>query len=66
MRTLDAKTITEAVRDLCIRINHQMGSDMLAALERARAIEERVGSGHHDLRDRKRSLAAKLTRRSPR
>jgi len=40
MRTLDAKTITEAVRDLCITVNHQMGPDMLAALERARAIEE--------------------------
>ncbi|HET9002188.1 MAG TPA: fumarate hydratase [bacterium] len=40
MRTLNAATITEAVRDLSIRINHQMGSDMLAALERARAIEE--------------------------
>jgi len=40
MRTLDANTIIEAVRDLCIEINHQMGPDMLAALERARAIEE--------------------------
>jgi fumarate hydratase subunit alpha len=40
MRTLDAGTITAAVRDLCISINHQMGSDMLAALERARAQEE--------------------------
>jgi fumarate hydratase subunit alpha len=40
MRTLDAGTITAAVRDLCISINHQMGSDMLAALERARVQEE--------------------------
>jgi len=40
MRSLDAGTITEAVRDLCIRINHQMGPDMVAALERAREIEE--------------------------
>ena len=40
VRTLNAATITEVVRDLSIRINHQMGSDMLAALERARAIEE--------------------------
>lgn len=40
MRTLDAAVITQTIRDLCITINHQMGSDMLAALERARAIEE--------------------------
>jgi fumarate hydratase subunit alpha len=40
MRTLDANTITEAVRDLSIKINHQMAPDMLAALERARETEE--------------------------
>ncbi len=40
MRTLDAGAITQTVRDLCITVNHQMGPDMLAALERARAIEE--------------------------
>ncbi len=40
MRTLDAPSITQAIRDLCIAVNHQMGADMLAALERARAIEE--------------------------
>jgi fumarate hydratase subunit alpha len=40
MRTLDAGVITQAVRDLCIAVNHQMGADMLAALERARAAEE--------------------------
>lgn len=40
MRTLDAGAITQTVRDLCITINHQMGADMLAALERARSIEE--------------------------
>ena len=40
MRTIDASAITRAVRDLCIRINHQMAPDMLAALERAREIEE--------------------------
>ena len=40
MRTLQASAITRAVRDLCITINHQMRPDMLAALERARAIEE--------------------------
>ncbi len=40
MRTLDAGVITQTIRDLCITVNHQMGPDMLAALERARAIEE--------------------------
>jgi fumarate hydratase subunit alpha len=40
MRTLDAAVITQTIRDLCITINHQMGPDMLAALERARAVEE--------------------------
>jgi fumarate hydratase subunit alpha len=40
MRALDAHAITEAVRDLCIKVNHQMAPDMLAALERARAVEE--------------------------
>ena len=40
MRTLDAGVITQVVRDLCIAVNHQMGPDMLAALERARAAEE--------------------------
>ena len=40
MRTLEASAITREVRDLCITINHRMGEDMLAALERARAIEE--------------------------
>ncbi|HLW58429.1 MAG TPA: fumarate hydratase [bacterium] len=40
MRTIDAEAITQSVRNLCITVNHQMGADMLAALERARAIEE--------------------------
>ena len=40
MRTIEATAVTGAVRDLCIGINHQMGPDMLAALERAREIEE--------------------------
>ncbi len=40
MRTLDASAITQAVRALCITVNHQMGPDMLAALEHARAVEE--------------------------
>lgn len=40
MRTLAAGEVTAAVRDLCIRINHEMSPDMLAALERALAAEE--------------------------
>jgi len=40
MRTVEAAAVTAAVRDLCIRINPQMGADMLAALERARGMEE--------------------------
>jgi fumarate hydratase subunit alpha len=40
MRTLAAGEVTAAVRDLCIRINHEVSADMLAALERARAAEE--------------------------
>ena len=40
MRTVPADAITAALRDLCITINHRMGADMLAALERAHAAEE--------------------------
>jgi len=40
MRTIETDTITETVRDLCIRVNHQMSPDMIAALERARDTEE--------------------------
>jgi fumarate hydratase subunit alpha len=40
MRTIQAETIVETVRDLCIRVNHQMSPDMIAALERARDAEE--------------------------
>lgn len=40
MRTVSADAVTAAVRDLCITANHRMGADMLAALERAREIEE--------------------------
>lgn len=40
MRTVPADAITAALRDLCITINHRMGSDMLAALERAHEAEE--------------------------
>ncbi len=40
MRTIEASALTAAVRDLCIRINHEMGTDMLGALGRARDMEE--------------------------
>jgi len=40
MRTITAGALTDAVRELCITVNHQMGADMLAALERARETEE--------------------------
>jgi fumarate hydratase subunit alpha len=40
MREISVQTITRAVADLCIEVNHQMQPDMLAALERARDAEE--------------------------
>lgn len=40
MREVDVNSITAAVADLCIEINHRMQPDMLAALERARDTEE--------------------------
>ncbi len=40
MREILAATITDAVADLCIEVNHRMQPDMLAALEQARAAEE--------------------------
>lgn len=40
LRTVSAAEITAALRDLCITVNHRMGPDMLAALERAHAAEE--------------------------
>jgi fumarate hydratase subunit alpha len=40
VRTVPAGAITAALRDLCITVNHRMGADMLAALERAAAAEE--------------------------
>lgn len=40
VRTVSAEEITVALRDLCITVNHRMGPDMLAALERANAEEE--------------------------
>lgn len=40
VRSVAADDITAALRDLCITVNHRMGPDMLAALERAHAEEE--------------------------
>lgn len=40
MRTVSAEEITAALRDLCVTVNHRMGPDMLAALERAETAEE--------------------------
>jgi fumarate hydratase subunit alpha len=40
VRTIAADALTAAVRDLCVRVNHEMGADMLAALEGARQAEE--------------------------
>jgi len=40
MREIPAQTITDAIADLCIEVNHRMQPDMLAALERALASEE--------------------------
>ncbi len=40
MRTIQADALTAAVRDLCVTANHQMGADMLAALQHAREVEE--------------------------
>jgi fumarate hydratase subunit alpha len=40
MRTIIVDRVTAAVRDLCIKVNHEMGPDMLAALQRARQAEE--------------------------
>ncbi len=40
MREIHVNTISGAVRDLCIEVNHRMQPDMLAALEQARDAEE--------------------------
>ena len=40
MRTVGSSEVTAAVRELCIEVNYRMGDDMLAALGRAREIEE--------------------------
>jgi fumarate hydratase subunit alpha len=40
MREIDVKPITDAIADLCIEVNHRLQPDMLAALERAREVEE--------------------------
>ncbi|MBI4280155.1 MAG: fumarate hydratase, partial [Armatimonadetes bacterium] len=46
MRTIEAERITQAVRDLCIQVNHRMGADMLAVLQRALEIEESPQGRH--------------------
>ncbi len=40
MREIDVNKVTEAVRELCIRANTQLGDDMLEALKRALDMEE--------------------------
>jgi len=40
MREIRVETITGVIADLCIEVNHRMQPDMLAALERARDVEE--------------------------
>jgi fumarate hydratase subunit alpha len=40
VREVDASAITEAIRDLCIRINYEVPEDMVAAVKRARELEE--------------------------
>ena len=40
MREINVKELTEAVRDMCIRVNHFLSDDMKAALERAVETEE--------------------------
>jgi fumarate hydratase subunit alpha len=44
MRTIDVAVVGDAVRELCIRANHEIRDDHLAALRRARA-EERSAIG---------------------
>ncbi len=39
MRTIDAKTITDAVAKLCMEANYNLGEDMLTAFDRALATE---------------------------
>ena len=40
MREINVNELTEAVRDMCIRVNHFLSDDMKAALERAVETEE--------------------------
>ncbi|MBQ7446791.1 MAG: fumarate hydratase [Eubacterium sp.] len=40
MREIDVQQITEAVRDMCIRINHELSDDMKQALNGAEASEK--------------------------
>ena len=40
MRELEVNKITEAVRDMCIKINHELSDDMKQALNGAEASEK--------------------------
>ncbi len=48
MRTIDAKTITDAVARLCMEANYNLGEDMLAAFARA-LVTERSPAGRNVL-----------------
>jgi fumarate hydratase subunit alpha len=59
VREVDAAEITRAVRDLCIEINYTIPEDMVAAVKRARELEESpVGRQILDLLIRNQELAA--------
>ena len=48
MRTIDAKTIADAVAQLCMEANYNLGEDMLAAFDRA-LVTERSPAGRNVL-----------------
>jgi fumarate hydratase subunit alpha len=59
VREVDAAEITRAVRELCIEINYTIPEDMVAAVKRARELEESpVGRQILDLLIRNQDLAA--------
>jgi fumarate hydratase subunit alpha len=59
VRQVDAAEITRAVRDLCVEINYTIPEDMVAAVKRARELEESpVGRQILDLLIRNQDLAA--------
>jgi fumarate hydratase subunit alpha len=59
VRQVDAAEITRAVRDLCVEINYTIPEDMVAAVKRARELEESpVGRQILDLLIRNQELAA--------